>query len=160
MTILEFWHTPKTIFYVIILIFRYWIREGDFKYPSSCQDIMNRGFKKNGVYKIRQDSKIKTTYCDFERYGGGWTLVTNVVSKTGWTVDNAKVRDSEDPLNNDYSIFGMIKKLSNSHEVEVRFHCCLKGLKVYFMNLSVVVDQNHSINEIILRQTHHKAETL
>ena len=87
---------------------------------------MNRGFKRNGIYTIepKTGEKVKT-YCNFDenKNGGGWTLLTNVMSGSGWTVETVKKRFSEDPLNSDYSIFGMIDEMKDPYNIEVSSFC-------------------------------------
>ena len=83
---------------------------------------MNRGYKSNGVYMIEPKAGESVgTYCNFDedKNGGGWTLLINVVSNAGWTVESVKKRSSDDPLNSDYSIFGMIDEMMDPYNVEV-----------------------------------------
>ena len=65
------------------------MREGEYSYPESCLQIMHRGFQekevfKSGFYKIRVKGEVVQTYCDFDRHGGGWTLVTKVRQSNLW----------------------------------------------------------------------------
>nr|XP_047135037.1 uncharacterized protein LOC100199215 isoform X2 [Hydra vulgaris] len=81
----------------------YWIREGTYSYPPSCLNLLFRGLSnskklESGVYEIEPTSgKVVKTYCDFDRYGGGWTLLANVVTKD-WSLE--KIKDLAELLEN------------------------------------------------------------
>lgn len=100
------------------------MREGDYRYPQSCLEVLFRGFHqkipyKSGVYKIEINGNVIETYCDLERYGGGWTLVTKSSSRTGWTKDLALERNSNNVSSDDYSIFKYINDIKNIDPAEV-----------------------------------------
>lgn len=62
----------------------------------------------DGIYTISPPGKqpIKS-YCDFTSHGGGWTLLVTSKTHSGWTSDNVKSRNADQPsLNNDFSILG------------------------------------------------------
>ena len=61
--------------------------------------------KQNGVYTIQPtDDLTLNAYCDFERDGGGWTLLVSSHSNT-WNPDNIPLRNANSPqLFEDYSI--------------------------------------------------------
>ena len=100
------------------------MREGDYTYPKTCLEIMYRGFDleetfKSGYYKIQIDEKIVNTYCDFQRHGGGWTLVAKRSSDEGWTKDSSLLRNEEDASKPDYSIFKYVDHLKHNDPAEV-----------------------------------------
>uniref|UniRef100_A0A7M6DPA1 Uncharacterized protein n=1 Tax=Clytia hemisphaerica TaxID=252671 RepID=A0A7M6DPA1_9CNID len=104
----------------------YWMREGKYAYPESCLQIMHRGFQekqtfKSGLYKIKVKEEIVQTYCDFDRHGGGWTLVTKVSSSNGWTKENSILRNKDDASKDDFSIFKYIDELKFKDPAEATF---------------------------------------
>lgn len=106
------------------MFYRYWMREADYDYPKSCMEILSRSLQqrepyKSGVYKIRVDNNVIETYCDLNRYGGGWTLVTKSSSRNGWTKEMLLERNSDNANSNDYSIFKFIDKMKHLDPAEV-----------------------------------------
>ena len=74
----------------------------------------------SGVYEIEPiPGKIVQTYCDFDRYGGGWTLMTKVKTSSDWTKDKALDFNSNDVKQIDYSIFGLIDNMKQLDAGEV-----------------------------------------
>ena len=96
-----------------------------YSYPRTCLEIKKRGLKnqieiRNGIYKIQPTKgKIVEKYCDFERHGGGWTLVLKSASNTEWTKENAGDMNSSDASKNEYFIFQMINHLKLLDVAEV-----------------------------------------
>ena len=92
------------------------MREGDLSFPSSCLDLFFRGLyalKKypSGIYEIEPTpGSVVKTYCDQDRHGGGWTLLTNIVSKN-WTLEKMKLYQSEKLLTEDFSIAKYLEKM-------------------------------------------------
>lgn len=110
--------------YLFLGLDRYWMREGNYKYPQSCLQVLFRSFHqklpyKSGVYKIKVKDNIIETYCDLERYGGGWTLVLKSSSRTRWTKDLGLERNSDSASSNEYSIFKYIDDLKHLDPAEV-----------------------------------------
>ena len=106
------------------------MREGDYKYPETCLEIMYRGFNeknifKSGFYKIQVEGKTVQTYCDFDRHGGGWTLVTKRSSDSGWTKENSVLRNPRDASQTEYSIFKYVDVLKHKDPAEVGCGVCL-----------------------------------
>ena len=109
-----------------IFLFRYWLRESDHVYPESCLEIRHRGFHydkllRSGVYQIQpKRSNVVNTYCDFDRYDGGWTLILKSNRNTQWTKEES-LENAFDPLGNKYSIFGFVDKIKSRDPAEVNF---------------------------------------
>ena len=101
------------------------MREGDYKYPKTCFEIMARGSSEkvpypSGIYKIEPKAgKIVQTYCDFDRHAGGWTLVTKSSSASGWTKEKVMEFNSDNVANNDFSIFGLVDHIKHLDDGEV-----------------------------------------
>lgn len=106
---------------------RYWIREGDYIHPKSCLEIMFRGFAQDlftsGMYKIESPTGgLVETYCDFDRHGGGWTLLIKTVGKGGWNAQNVLSRAYG---TKGFSIFGLYDVLKGNDAGEVSTFCLL-----------------------------------
>ena len=94
------------------------MREGDYEYPKSCLQVMFRGFNykhdfPSGVYNIEPRlGKVVETYCDFDRHGGGWTLITksstDINNEQGWNEDNVLSRNVNNSQSADFSIYEII----------------------------------------------------
>eukprot|EP00111_Clytia_hemisphaerica_P010409 TCONS_00030414-protein len=113
----------------------YWMREGKYSYPESCLQIMYRGFAekepfKSGIFKIQVKGDIVQTYCDFDRHGGGWTLITKVSTTNGWTKENSILRNENDASKGDYSIFKYIDDLKFKDPAETSFDYMLEANSV------------------------------
>ena len=85
---------------------------------------MQRGFTEehvfnSGLYMIQVNGKTVQTYCDFDRHGGGWTLVTKRSTGSGWTTENSVLRNPNDASQNDYSIFKFVDVLKQKDAAEV-----------------------------------------
>ena len=76
-------------------------------------------------------AKSVSTYCDFERHGGGWTLLAKTTKKSKW--DRSELSSyGKDPLRNEkFSIFGFIDDLKKGDLAEVSFKC--KRMKVEYL---------------------------
>ncbi|XP_057304821.1 uncharacterized protein LOC130641845 isoform X1 [Hydractinia symbiolongicarpus] len=110
----------------------YWIREGDYHYPKSCLEVMFRGFNgmrfSSGVYKIEpRAGKIVETMCDFDRYAGGWTLLTKSSSRHSWTKERVLEFNSDNAGNNEYSIFGLTDDIKNFDDGESSFEYMIEA---------------------------------
>ena len=105
--------------------FRYWVREGDYVYPKSCVEVMFRGFGSrveysSGVYKIEPEpGQFVQAYCNFDRHGGGWTLLVNSSGTAGWDATNILERNSLDGTATEYSILNHLKNLAGADSGEV-----------------------------------------
>ena len=106
-------------------------------------EIMLRGYNEkvpfsSGLYKIQpKQGKTVETFCDFDRYAGGWTLVTKASTHSGWTKEKVIEHNSNDASQADYSIFGLIDDMKNVDDGEVKivntfsFRCCFHvGTKI------------------------------
>ena len=104
------------------------MREGDYSYPSSCLEVMYRGFTMqplpSGLYEIKIQNKVIQTYCEMDRHGGGWTLVTKASNRNGWNKRNSISRNTKDASEADYSIFEHVDHLKHSNPGEVGYVDC------------------------------------
>lgn len=117
------------------------MREGDFSYPASCLEIKYRGFNKNkvypsGFYEIQPNNEVIETYCEMDRHGGGWTLVTKASTRTGWDIDKSVLRNEKDASKADYSIFKYVDYLKHKDPAEVGHGSCLNVF--FFENTSLL----------------------
>lgn len=86
---------------------------------------MYRGFHeenrfKSGVYRIEpQPGHLVLTYCDFDRHGGGWTLLTNSTYSTVWKNREESLKYREDPTSEKFSILKYIDYIKQSDPAEV-----------------------------------------
>lgn len=107
---------------------------------------MYRGFDtkqtfNSGYYKIQINDHVVNTYCDFDRYGGGWTLVIKRSSNVGWTKDSSLLRNTEDASQSDYSIFKYVDALKHNDPAEV---CTLKSFLFFSSPLFSKPFKGHS----------------
>lgn len=101
------------------------MREGDYIYPKSCLEILFRSFNEvnnypSGIYKIQAQGRVLETYCDLERYGGGWTLVAKASSSGNWTEATVLEHNTENVNSEDYSIFNFVDDIKHVDPAEVR----------------------------------------
>lgn len=95
----------------------------------------------DGVYTIQPAEGYRTkTYCDFNRDGGGWTLIVTSHTNT-WTAENVLLRNENSPdLRKDYSILKFADKikfsyLSSSPTFEYRLEAEQLGIELmYYFN--------------------------
>ena len=81
---------------------------------------MFRGIKKSGVYKIEPSTGVLVeAFCDFDRYGGGWTLVNKITTAVGWNTDTILQRNINNPLSDGYSILGLVDNIRTLDTGEV-----------------------------------------
>ena len=102
------------------------MREGKYKRPFSCTEIrlraLIRGHKpKSGLYQIQTSKgQIVSTFCDMDSFGGGWTMVLNKVSNTGWNKATTLSRNIDNASKSeDYSILSYAKGISSLKKQEV-----------------------------------------
>lgn len=111
-----------------MIFFRYWIREGDYSTPKSCLDIMFRGFSSGthhstGSYKIEPTKgALVKTQCDFDRHGGGWTLLVSTHGSGGWDASNILERNMDTASADEYSIYKILPNLQAIDPGEVICH--------------------------------------
>lgn len=75
----------------------------------------------DGVYTIKPADREVQTFCKFSEHGGGWTLVLTSASDSGWTRDNVKSRNADNPsLTADFSILEMADKITNTKHFQVK----------------------------------------
>ncbi|XP_031555969.1 uncharacterized protein LOC116292757 [Actinia tenebrosa] len=78
----------------------------------SCREFYERCHKReDGLYNIYINEKVTAreiiVYCDMTHSHGGWTLLVTSATNDGWTADNIKSRNPDEPsLTKDYSILG------------------------------------------------------
>nr|XP_047134262.1 uncharacterized protein LOC100206071 [Hydra vulgaris] len=110
----------------------YWVRKGVPSLPVSCLDIYFRSLSranqfKSGVYEIEPFPKtIIKTYCDFDRYGGGWTLLSNVVTKN-WDLEKIKFFSSDQILEKDFSVAGWLENMKLRDRSEKSYQIMLEA---------------------------------
>lgn len=92
----------------------------------------------DGVYTIQPKEGVRIkTYCDFNRDGGGWTLIVTSHTNT-WTSENVELRNENAPsLREDFSILkyaDLIKfsYLSSSPSFEYRLEADQLGWFLVF----------------------------
>lgn len=75
----------------------------------------------SGPYVIEPTSGNRvSTYCDFDRYGGGWTLLLTRSTSTGWTSTNVLSRNAGSPsLIGDFSALDTANTIKNLDSTEV-----------------------------------------
>jgi len=89
----------------------------------------------SGVYTIEPKyGRTVKTYCDFNRYDGGWTLLAKTSGEdVKWTKDEA-LGNSKNPLGNKYSIFGLVDELKLRDPAEVILLLFLTHSSLVFQN--------------------------
>ena len=76
----------------------------------SCREFYERCHRRrDGVYTVYlQDAhtaKQLKVFCDMTHDGGGWTLLVTSASNKGWTYQNVKNRNEDEPsISKDYSM--------------------------------------------------------
>ena len=75
----------------------------------------------DGIYAIKPGNRKIQTFCKFNDYGGGWTLVLTSATDNGWTRDNVKSMNTESPsLTSDFSILELADKITSMTHFQVR----------------------------------------
>ncbi|XP_065054894.1 uncharacterized protein LOC135683537 isoform X1 [Rhopilema esculentum] len=113
----------------------YWMREGDYKIPSSCLEVKMRFFErgkkaKSGLYDIQnlKGKKTLNVFCDMESFGGGWTLVLNKVSSAGWTKETTLSRNTDKAsTDHDYSILFHSQEILGLRKEETKFQYMIEA---------------------------------
>ena len=73
------------------------------------------------MYTIKPSDREIKTFCNFNKYGGGWTLVLTSASDNGWTRDNVKFRNADSPsLTSDFSILEIANKITKMKHFQVK----------------------------------------
>ncbi len=93
-------------------------------------EIKLRGFARGqnfklGVYSLKdKDGKTISALCDMHSFGGGWTLMLNKISGSGWTKETVLSRNvNKASYAEEYSILSHSKKIMNLRKEEVRLNC-------------------------------------
>ena len=101
---------------IIFNFHRYWLREGNYIYFQSCLDIMYQSYFDSDEYITepkKGDKRVKT-YCDFDSYGGGWTLLST--TSNGVLID---WKESKTPMEQEFSQLKYVDILTHKDVAEV-----------------------------------------
>ncbi len=95
--------------------------------PRSCLQIKLRGFARgqifnSGKYYLQdKDGNKINALCDMESFGGGWTLMVNKISGSGWTKETLLSRNVNNASKSEeYSILSHSKEIMRMRKEEVR----------------------------------------
>ena len=78
----------------------------------------HKHFSFSGIYWIKPTSIAVQTYCDQTNYGGGWTLLTQSATNTGWDTANVLRRGTiTSDLDTDFSILSYAAAIKDADQV-------------------------------------------
>ena len=74
----------------------------------------------SGIYWIKPTSVAVQTYCDQTNFDGGWTLLTQSATNTGWDTANVLRRGTiTSDLDTDFSILGYADAIKDAEQVGI-----------------------------------------
>lgn len=75
---------------------------------------------KSGMYRIEpKPGHLVLTYCDFDRHGGGWTLLSKTTNSTAWKDREESLKYGDLPSSEKFSILKYIDDIKQRDAAEV-----------------------------------------